>query len=310
MIGVGSGSRRSTSRLERRGGGGAEAGGQGAPGGRGGVVRTAERSGLPVGPEGAGGAAAAEARGQGTGGEVEVPAYEAMNRPGPVGQRMLEILLAGVSTRKYARVIPAMAETVGVSRSAVSRETTLASERVLEELMERRLDGWDLLVIYLDGIQFGDYHVLGAVGVDVEGKKHVLGVHEGASENAEVARALLGGPGRAGRGHRALAAVCVGRIEGVEVGARPGVRAPMARLPQEVGNGTKHLPDVDVDVAQAGGWKSTHAMKASYQQSRSETMLRVVEGACGASESTMIRPNVHVNVHGGWIRPASESMGM
>ena len=57
--------------------------------------------------------------------------------------------------------------------------------------MERRLDGWDLLVIYLDGIQFGDYHVLGAVGVDVEGKKHVLGVREGASENTEVARALL-----------------------------------------------------------------------------------------------------------------------
>ena len=104
---------------------------------------------------------------------------------------MLEILLAGVSTRKYARVIPAMAETVGVRRSAVSRETIEASERVLEELMERRLDGWDLLVIYLDGIQFGDYHVLGAVGVDVEGKKHVLGVREGASENAEVARALL-----------------------------------------------------------------------------------------------------------------------
>ena len=176
---------------ERRGGGVAEAGGQGAPGGRGGVVRTAERSGLPVGPEGAGGAAAAEAPGPGHGREVEVPAYEAMNRPGPVGQRMLEILLAGVSTRKYARVIPAMAETVGVSRSAVSRETTLASERVLEELMERRLDGWDLLVIYPDGIQFGDYHVLGAVGVDVEGKKHVLGVREGASENAEVARALL-----------------------------------------------------------------------------------------------------------------------
>ena len=92
-------------------------------------------------------------RGQGTGGEVEVPAYEAMNRPGPVGQRMLEILLAGVSTRKYARVIPAMAETVGVSRSAVSRETIEASERVLEELMERRLDGWDLLVIYLDGMR-------------------------------------------------------------------------------------------------------------------------------------------------------------
>ena len=70
----------------------------------------------------------------------------------------------------------------------------------------------------------------------------------------------------------------------------------------------KHLPDVDVDVAQAGGWKSTHAMKASYQQSRSRDYASRGGRRCGASESTMIRPNVHVNVHGGWIRPASESM--
>ena len=82
--------------MSAEGGGGAEAGGQGAPGGRGGVVRTAERSGLPVGPEGAGRERPRlRRRGQGTGGEVEVPAYEAMNRPGPVGQRMPEILLAG-----------------------------------------------------------------------------------------------------------------------------------------------------------------------------------------------------------------------
>ena len=57
--------------------------------------------------------------------------------------------------------------------------------------MERRLDAWDLLVVYLDGIQFGAYHVLAAVGVDTDGTKHVLGVREGASENAEVTRALL-----------------------------------------------------------------------------------------------------------------------
>ena len=99
-----------------------------------------------------------------------------------------EILLAGVSTRRYGAVIGEMADTVGVSKSAVSRE---ASERVLAELMERRLDAWDLLVVYLDGIQFGAYHVLAAVGVDTDGTKHVLGVREGASENAEVTRALL-----------------------------------------------------------------------------------------------------------------------
>ena len=130
-------------------------------------------------------------RGAGEGGEVEVPAYAAMRRPGAVADRMLEVLMAGVSTRKYGRVIGEMADTVGVSKSAVSRETVEASERVLKELMERRLDAWDILVIYLDGIQMGSHHVLAAVGVDSDGKKHVLGVREGASENAEVARALL-----------------------------------------------------------------------------------------------------------------------
>ena len=65
--------------------------------------------------------------------------------------------MAGVSTRKYGRVIGEMADTVGVSKSAVSRETVEASERVLKELMERRLDAWDLLVIYLDGIQMGSH---------------------------------------------------------------------------------------------------------------------------------------------------------
>ena len=127
----------------------------------------------------------------GLGGEIEIPAYAAMHRPGAVADRMLEILMAGVSTRKYGQVIPEMADTVGVSKSAVSREAIEASERVLKELMERRLDAWDLLVIYVDGIQFGAHHVLAAVGVDDDGKKHVLGVRQGASENAEVTRALL-----------------------------------------------------------------------------------------------------------------------
>jgi transposase-like protein len=130
-------------------------------------------------------------RAGGEGGEVEVPAYTAMRRPGALADRMLELLMSGVSTRKYKRVIAEMADTVGVSKSAVSRETIEASERVLKDLMERRLDAWDLLVIYLDGIQFGAHHVLAAVGVDDDGKKHVLGVRQGASENAELTRALL-----------------------------------------------------------------------------------------------------------------------
>src|SRR5207247_331906 len=125
------------------------------------------------------------------GGEVPVPAYEAMQADGKLGSRMLEILLRGVSTRQYAKVLPQMAETVGVSRSSVSREAVEASEAELRRLCERRWDQIELLVIYVDGVRFGDHQVLGAVGVDREGRKHVLGLAEGASENEVVARGLL-----------------------------------------------------------------------------------------------------------------------
>ncbi len=124
-------------------------------------------------------------------GEVPVPAYEAMQSDRRLGSRMLEILLAGVSTRKYHEVLPAMAETVGVSRSSVSRQAIEASEEELRRLCERRFDETELLIVYVDGIIFGEHHVVGAVGVDAEGTKHVLGLAEGASENQVVVRGLL-----------------------------------------------------------------------------------------------------------------------
>ena len=124
-------------------------------------------------------------------GEVAIPAYAAMRREEALGRRMLEILLRGVSTRQYAQVLPAMAETAGVSRSSVSREAVGASEAKLKQLCERRFDELELLILYLDGVIFGEHHVLVAVGVDGEGRKHVLGLAEGASENQVVARGLL-----------------------------------------------------------------------------------------------------------------------
>jgi len=130
-------------------------------------------------------------KGQGEDGEVPIPAYEAMRRDEGLGSRRREILLRGVSTRQYRAVLPEMAETVGVSRSSVSREVIEASEEELKHLCERRFDAVNLLVIYLDGVIFGDHHVLVAVGVDAEGHKHVLGLAEGASENQAVAKGLL-----------------------------------------------------------------------------------------------------------------------
>ena len=82
-------------------------------------------------------------------------------------------------------------EQVGIGKSEVSRETIEAGTRVLQDVAERDFSKVDVLIIYLDGIQFGNHHVLAAVGVDADGKKYVLGVHSGASENATVTTALL-----------------------------------------------------------------------------------------------------------------------
>jgi len=130
-------------------------------------------------------------KGQNKCGEVEIPAYEAINGGSRMGERILEILMRNVSTRGYQHVIPEMAETVGVSKSSVSRVFIEQSAKELERLCERRFDDSEFLIIYLDGLVFSEHHVICAVGVDIEGKKHVLGLVEGASENGASATALL-----------------------------------------------------------------------------------------------------------------------
>jgi putative transposase len=49
-------------------------------------------------------------------GEIEVPAYTALQQQSDLSAHLLNVLLRGVSTRQYQHVLPAMAETVGVSR--------------------------------------------------------------------------------------------------------------------------------------------------------------------------------------------------
>ena len=124
-------------------------------------------------------------------GEVAIPAYEAMQDDARLGARMMSSLLSGVSTRNYEKLLREMADTVGVKKSSVSREFIEESAAKLKELNERRFDQQQLLVIYLDGMVFGEHHVLCAVGIDSAGFKHVLGVRLGASENAVVAKDLL-----------------------------------------------------------------------------------------------------------------------
>ena len=126
------------------------------------------------------------------GAEVAIPLYERLKDDGRLGSRMREIVLAGVSTRRYARVLPQLADAVGMSRSEVSREMMAASESALGALMERKFTtDVDILAVWIDGIEIAGHHVLAAVGLDDAGKKHLLGLVSGSSENAQVVKDLL-----------------------------------------------------------------------------------------------------------------------
>ena len=123
-------------------------------------------------------------------GEVKVPAYEVLRQDRGLSERMLGALLRGVSTREYQEVLPEMAATVGVSRSSISRQAIVDHQNI-GCFPAPLLQLFELFGAGLDGQRFGSHHILSAVGIDVEGKKHILGIEPGATENAAAVKRLL-----------------------------------------------------------------------------------------------------------------------
>ncbi len=128
--------------------------------------------------------------------ELPVCTYSYFADRDPLQRAVMDRMLAGVSTRKFARV----AEPVGtdVEEAARSKAKSSVSEMFIEktrtalgELMARRLDDVRLAVMMLDGLEIaGRVHVV-ALGISTEGVKIPLGLWEGSTENTTLARELL-----------------------------------------------------------------------------------------------------------------------
>ncbi len=108
----------------------------------------------------------------------------------------MDRMLAGVSTRKYARVGEPVGEKVeqastSTGKSSVSERFVERTRTALGELMGRRLDDVRLAVMMLDGLQIADRTHVVALGISTEGVKIPLGLWEGSTENATLARTLL-----------------------------------------------------------------------------------------------------------------------
>ena len=125
------------------------------------------------------------------GGELVLPSWESAMSEDLLGRWALNLMLINVSTRKFGRAVRlpggdiAAPKGAGVTKSAVSRRFVALSAERMKEWMAADLSKLDLLVIQIDGIHIKeDLMLLAAVGIDGDGRKHPLGVIEGATENA------------------------------------------------------------------------------------------------------------------------------
>jgi transposase-like protein len=123
--------------------------------------------------------------------EQHLTRYQAFSNPRRMGQAISHKILRRVSCRDYEGALDSLCDGYGVKKSSVSQGYKAASAQRLEQLMRRRLDHLNLTAVYLDGKGFADFTLITALGVDTEGRKHVLGLWPGATENAEVCARLL-----------------------------------------------------------------------------------------------------------------------
>ena len=93
--------------------------------------------------------------------------------------------------RKYERTaMTGGTEMAGVSKSEVSRRFNTELKRLMDEFFDRRLDK-SYPSIMVDGMERGGMTIIVALGITSDGKKEVLGLIEGGTENNEVAKRLF-----------------------------------------------------------------------------------------------------------------------
>jgi len=123
--------------------------------------------------------------------EIPLGRYQAFAHPARMQAAVSQRILRRVSTRDYAGVLDEVCDGYGIQKSSVSRHWKAASSQQLKQMLERSLGDMDLCVLFLDGKEFHDFTLIVALGVDRQGRKHVLGLWSGATENAVVCGALL-----------------------------------------------------------------------------------------------------------------------
>jgi hypothetical protein len=131
-------------------------------------------------------------------GELHLPSYDLFSSTEILSRLAMEKMLAGLSSRRYTAGLEPAGQAIedqaaATSKSAVSRRFVAATETALGKLMARRLDDLDLVAFMVDGVHFGEYTCVVALGIGIDGTKHPLAVEEGSTENATLVTGLITG---------------------------------------------------------------------------------------------------------------------
>ena len=125
--------------------------------------------------------------------EVPLRSYERLQEPRGGDEGVLKRILHGLSCRSYEACAEAVPEAFGLKGSTVSRRFIRASAKQLERLCERQLEGYDFVVLIVDGKSFGSDEMVIALGVTSDGRKVLLGFIQTGAENERVCREMLEG---------------------------------------------------------------------------------------------------------------------
>jgi putative transposase len=123
--------------------------------------------------------------------EVRLGSYEMFHRGESLTETVWAKLMLGLSTRKYGQAVREFSEAYGLEKSAISEHFIEASREKLKAMMERRLDKSRICALLIDATPFEGQQMVAALGIDEYGRKTILGVRQGATENATVVGELL-----------------------------------------------------------------------------------------------------------------------
>ena len=123
--------------------------------------------------------------------EVRLGTYEMFHRGEPLTETVWERLMLGLSTRNYGQAVREFAEAYGLEKSAISEHFIEASRAKVQTLLERKLDKVKLCALLIDATPFAGQQMVVALGIAQDGRKMILGLRQGATENATVVGELL-----------------------------------------------------------------------------------------------------------------------